>query len=78
MKGYIAKSDYGAMFLTKDSQFDTALKNGCNIIRVEDNDEQTVIATPELGFVEKRPTIEKSETMINPYAELLTLLEKGE
>lgn len=78
MKGYAAEINGDAIFLTKDAQLDTALKNGCNIVRIEDNDEQTIIATPEHGFLETRPELEKTETMANPYAEALAMLEKGE
>lgn len=78
MKGYAAELNGSAIFLTKDAQLDTALKNGCNIVRIEDDDGQTIIATPENGFLEDRPTLEETGTMTNPYAEALAMLEKGE
>lgn len=78
MKGYAAELDGSAIFLTKNAQLDTALKNGCNIVRIEDDDGQTIIATPENGFLEDRPTLEETGTMINPYTETLSVLEKGE
>lgn len=78
MKGYAAELNGSAIFLTKRAQLDTALKNGCNIVRIEDDDGQTIIATPENGFLEARPTLEETGTMTNPYAEALAMLEKGE
>lgn len=78
MKGYAAELDGSAIFLTKDTQLDAALKSGCNIVRIEDDDGQTIIATPENGFLEARPTLEETGTMTNPYVEALTTLEKGE
>lgn len=78
MKGYAAEINGDAIFLTKDAQLDTALKNGCNIVRIEDDDGQTIIATPENGFLEDCPTLEETGTMTNPYAEALAMLEKGE
>ena len=66
MKGYAAEINGDAIFLTKDAQLDTALKNGCNIVRIEDDDGQTIIATPENGFLEDRPTLEETGTMTNP------------
>lgn len=78
MKGYIAEFEGTAIFLTKDEQMDMALKNGCIIMRVEDNDDKTIVATPECGYLKERPTLEDIETMTNPYVEILTSLEKGE
>ncbi len=78
MKGYAAEINGDAIFLTKDAQIDMALKNGCNIVRIEDDDGQTIIATPENGFLEDRPTLEDTGIMKNPYAEALAMLEKGE
>lgn len=78
MKGYAAELDGSAIFLTKDTQLDTALKNGCNIVRIEDDDGQIIIATPENGFLEDRPVLEETGTMSNPYAEALSMLEEGE
>lgn len=77
MKGYVAEKDGSAIFLTKDAQLDMALEKGCNIVRVEDDDTQTVIATPEQGFLEERPSLEETRATTNPY-EVLATLEKGE
>lgn len=78
MKGYVAEKDGSAIFLTKDTQLDMALEKGCNIVRVEDDDTQTVIATPEQGFLEERPSLEKTRATTNPYTKALATLEKGE
>lgn len=78
MKGYVAEKDGSAIFLTKDVQLDMALEKGCNIVRVEDDDTQTVIATPEQGFLKERPSLEETRATTNPYAEVLATLEKGE
>ena len=78
MKGYVAEKDGSAIFLTKDTQLDMALEKGCNIIKVEDNDTQTVIATPEQGFLEEHPLLEVTRATTNPFAEILATLEKGE
>lgn len=79
MKGYIAKKESFAQFLSKDSQMDTALKKGCTIYRVEDDGTEVAIATPEKGFLNGRPELEKIETMENPYAKAIQamLMEEG-
>lgn len=79
MKGYIAKKDGSAKFLSKDSQMDTALENGFDIVKVEDDGTETVIATPEKGFIVERPELEKKGTMENPYAKAMQamLMEEG-
>ena len=68
MKGYAAEINGDAIFLTKDTQLDTALKNGCNIVRIEDDDGQTIIATPENGFLEDRPTLDSSNTFCTQHS----------
>lgn len=79
MKGYIAKKDGTAKFLSKDAQMDSALERGCTIERVEDDGTETVIATPEDGFIGERPELEKKGTMENPYAKAMQamLMEEG-
>ena len=75
MKGYAARRDGSAIYVTKDKQIDEMLENGCDIVRVEDDDSVTVIATPKDGFLEERPILDaRTETMTNPYAEALSLL----
>lgn len=77
MKGYIAILDGNAQFLTKSEQMDNALKNGCSIAKVDDDGTETVIATPEKGFLFERPELEKTGTMSNPYAQALLSLQNN-
>ena len=49
MKGYAAEINGDAIFLTKDAQLDTALKNGCNIVRIEDDPYAEALAMLEKG-----------------------------
>lgn len=75
MKGYAAEIDGCAIYLTKDSQIDEMLEKGCNIVRIEDDESMTTLATPEDGFFSERPSIEKkAKTMTNPYAEAMAVL----
>lgn len=51
---YFAKFGNNGIYLTKDEQMEQYLKNGASIYR-EDGDTETLIATPEKGFLVDRP-----------------------
>lgn len=54
MTEYIARKDDNQTYLAKDSQMDDFLKNGCNIYMVK-NGIETLIATPEDGYLVEKP-----------------------
>lgn len=63
---YLARAKDGSsqIYLSKDTQMDTYLENGCNIyFENEDDQSETLIATPEDGFLTERPVFPKSETI---------------
>lgn len=62
---YLAEKDGCGTFLTKDSQLDSFLLKGCNIVRIDEEGKETIVATPEEGFLEERPTLEFPQTMTN-------------
>ena len=51
---YLAKWNGGCVFLSRDTQMDEFLSKGASIYSVE-NDAETLIATPEDGFLAERP-----------------------
>lgn len=52
---YLAKWKGGCVFLSRDEQMEEFLTKGASIYSV-DNDVETLIATPEDGFLVERPT----------------------
>ncbi len=63
MSSYIAKAGECATFLTKDEQLDKSLELGCSIYEVAEDETETLIATPEDGFLTERPELEKKQGM---------------
>ena len=61
---YIAKKDGYATVLSRDEQFDEYLEKGCSIYSV-DGENETLIATPEDGFLTEKPTLEKTSQSSN-------------
>lgn len=62
MYTYLAVKDGSGMFLSKSEQMDKALNNGFSIYQVDENDQKTLIATPQDGFLIERPVIENIST----------------
>ena len=52
---YLAKWDGGRVYLSRDEQMEQFLEKGANIYKEEEGTE-TLIATPEEGFLVERPT----------------------
>ena len=67
MKEYIAKSPDGlnGTYLSVDNQMDRYLKNGWNIYEfdIDAGEEETLIATPEDGFMVERPVFPVMQTI---------------
>lgn len=64
---YLAKWGGGSIFLSKDEQMEQYLEKGAEIYR-EENDTETLIATPEKGFLVERPTFPEPVTSTLPAA----------
>lgn len=64
---YLAKWDGGSVYLSRDTQMEQYLNMGASIYR-EENGTETLIATPERGFIEDRPTFPIAESSIPPAA----------
>lgn len=64
MKDYAAKAPDGTTgtFLSVDTQMDHYLKYGWSIFQIEDG-EETLIATPETGFLVERPVFPIRESI---------------
>lgn len=58
-KEYTARKNNEGTFIARDEQMDEFLQKGYQIVEIE-GDKERVIATPEEGFLEPRPTIVKS------------------
>ena len=58
MISYLALLDNTGIFLSKSSQMDEMLSNGFSIYTVDENDNKTLIATPQDGFLVEKPVIE--------------------
>lgn len=61
---YVAEKDGCATVLSKDEQFEEYLEKGCNIYSV-DGEKETLIATPENGFLTEKPALEKTNQSSN-------------
>lgn len=61
---YIAEKDGYATVLSRDEQFEEYLEKGCNIYSV-DGEKETLIATPEKGFLTEKPTLEETSQSSN-------------
>lgn len=61
---YVAEKDGYATVLSRDEQFDEYLDKGCRIYSV-DGEKETLIATPEDGFLTEKPTLEKTSQSSN-------------
>lgn len=61
---YVAEKDGYATVLSRDEQFDEYLDKGCSIYSV-DGENETLIATPEDGFLTEKPTLEKKSQSSN-------------
>lgn len=64
---YLAKWDGGSIFLSRDEQMEQYLEKGAEIYR-EENGAETLIATPQNGFLVERPTFPESATSTSPAA----------
>jgi len=65
MISYIAKWEDGSVYLARDEQMEQYLDKGASIYRAEDEVE-TLIATPEQGFLVDRPTFPTAESSQGP------------
>lgn len=65
MASYLAKWDGGCTYLSRDEQMEPYLSKGASIYR-EDDGAETLIATPEQGFLVDRPTFPISESSTAP------------
>ena len=63
MVSYSAKWDDGKIYLSDDMQMEQYLEKGASIYR-EENEVETLIATPEQGFLVDRPTFPITESSI--------------
>lgn len=62
---YLARAKDGSsqVYLTKDTQMDAYLERNCNIYFENNDDEtETLIATPEDGFLVERPVFPTTTT----------------
>lgn len=58
-----AKDGNSQVYLTKDAQMDVYLERNCNIyFENNDNETETLIATPEDGFLVERPVFPTTTT----------------
>ena len=58
---YFAKLGNNGIYLTRDEQMEQFLENGASIYR-DENGTETLIATPEQGFLLDRPTFPIEKT----------------
>lgn len=59
MISYFAKKDNTGIFLSKSIQMDNMLAKGFSIYRKNDDDSETLIATPDDGYLYEKPIIEQ-------------------
>lgn len=62
---YLAKWDDTSIYLSRDEQMEQYLEKGASIYR-EDGGAETLIATPEQGFLIERPNFPIAETSTRP------------
>lgn len=60
---YTSEEETTIVFLTSGGQMDKYLELGCSIYEVDEEGEQTLIATPEDGFLVDRPVFPVKETV---------------
>jgi hypothetical protein len=65
MSLYLAKWNDGSVYLSRDSQMEEYLGKGASIY-LEENDVETLIATPTEGFLIERPTFPETQSAAGP------------
>lgn len=60
MPKYIAKIDeLNAIVLSKNEQLDEMLNNGYSIYYIDDELNETIIASPDKGYIVEKPSLEQ-------------------
>lgn len=60
MSKYIAKIDkFNAIVLSRNEQLDEMLNNGYSIYYIDDNLNETIIASPDQGYIVEKPILEE-------------------
>lgn len=60
MSKYIAKIDkFNAIVLSRNEQLDEMLNNGYSIYYIDDNLNETIIASPDQGYIVEKPMLEE-------------------
>ena len=60
MSKYIAKIDeLNAIVLSKNEQLDEMLNNGYSIYYIDDELNETIIASPDKGYIVEKPSLEQ-------------------
>jgi len=62
MTKYLARKGNTGIFLSKTEQMDQFLAKGFDIYKLKDG-EEFLIATPDIGYLNERPEIEKTATI---------------
>lgn len=62
MVSYFAKKGNGIIYLSKSEQMDEMLAKGASIYSDNGDGSNTLIATPDEGYLSERPVIEQSAT----------------
>ena len=65
MSVYLAKWENNGIYLSRDEQMDYYLNKGASIYKEEDGVE-TLIATPENGYLIERPTFPEKQSATGP------------